>query len=127
MIVLDASVLIAHLDSTDPHHARATQLLLDYAASEFTASTVTHAELLVRPTQLSCEDQVIRELAAIGVGELPLELGSGARLARLRVETRLKLPDCCVLLAAQDCAAERVLTFDDKLRTAAQKLGFPAG
>lgn len=45
------------------------------------------------------------------------------RLAALRVDTRLKLPGCCVLLAAQDAGADTVATFDDRLGAAAEGLG----
>ena len=38
--------------------------------------------------------------------------------------TRLKLPDCCVVLAAQQRAAA-VLTFDDRLAAACERLGVP--
>jgi predicted nucleic acid-binding protein len=47
------------------------------------------------------------------------------RLAALRVETRLRLHDCCVLLAAQD-ADGTVLTFDDRLEREATRLGLIA-
>jgi hypothetical protein len=39
----------------------------------------------------------------------------------------LKLPDCCVLLAAEDGRADAVLTFDDRLRRAAKRLGLGPG
>jgi len=39
------------------------------------------------------------------------------RLAILRVTTALKMPDCCVLLAAESASAG-VATFDDRLATA---------
>lgn len=45
------------------------------------------------------------------------------RPAHLRSATRLKLPDCCVLLAAQDVRATTVLPFDDRLRVAAREAG----
>lgn len=45
------------------------------------------------------------------------------RLATLRAETGLKLPDCCVLLAAQDAGAEAVLTFDEPLGREVERLG----
>lgn len=38
--------------------------------------------------------------------------------------THLKLPDCCVLLAAQDKHADAILTFDDRLGREAERLGF---
>ena len=56
--------------------------------------------------------------------EVPLGRDAARRLAALlRVDTRLKLPDCCVLLAAQDAGADTVATFDDRLGAAAEGLG----
>ncbi|MGL5859950.1 MAG: PIN domain-containing protein, partial [Phycicoccus sp.] len=51
MIVLDASVVIAHLESRDTHHERATELLLRHADHEFLVSPVTLAETLVGPAR----------------------------------------------------------------------------
>lgn len=60
-------------------------------------------------------------------GEVQLALGEHApgRLAQLRTDTGLKLPDCCVLLAAQDHDA-CVASFDTDLLKAAHKLGLAA-
>lgn len=44
------------------------------------------------------------------------------RLARLRVNSRLKLPDCCVLSAAI-ATRSRIATFDGRLASAARELG----
>jgi predicted nucleic acid-binding protein len=57
-----------------------------------------------------------------GVEELELGEGAPARLATLRAETGRKLPDCCVLAAAQQHGGS-VASFDDGLRKAARKLG----
>jgi hypothetical protein len=40
----------------------------------------------------------------------------------LRARTRLKLPDCCVIMAAE-IAAGTILTFDERLAAAARRLG----
>jgi hypothetical protein len=63
-----------------------------------------------------------RILTDIGVQELPFPPDAAARLARLRAATRLKMPDCCVLLAAEHAQA-RVASLDDKLNEAATSLG----
>ena len=52
MIVLDASVLIGHLDGHDSHHRRARQLLEQSAASPLGASPVSLAETLVAPARV---------------------------------------------------------------------------
>ena len=49
------------------------------------------------------------------------------RPAALRAESGLKMPHCCVLLAAQGSAAETVLTFDDALAREVEWLGLLAG
>ncbi|RDJ93202.1 type II toxin-antitoxin system VapC family toxin, partial [Lacticaseibacillus rhamnosus] len=61
-------------------------------------------------------------LQQLGVNELTLGENAPGRLAQLRTDTGLKLPDCCVLLAAQDHDA-RVASFDTDLLKAAHKLG----
>jgi predicted nucleic acid-binding protein len=61
------------------------------------------------------------------VAEIPLGHEAPSRLAALRAGSGLKLPDCCVLLAAQDAEAEAVLTFDDALAREAERLGLQAG
>lgn len=114
MIVLDASVLIAHLDHSDAHHAAATQRLLDLADQPFGASSITLAEVLVAPTRAGNLSAAQAALHTLEVTELPLPPNAAERLAALRVETTLKLPDCCVLLAAET-ARGAVLTFDDRL------------
>jgi toxin FitB len=122
VIVLDASVLIGHLDDRDPHHAQATELLVATGAEPLGASTTTLAETLVAPTKAKRLDKAEAALGKLGIAELRLDENAPARLAKLRARTRLKLPDCCVLATAQ---AHRgaVASFDANLREAARKLG----
>lgn len=53
MIVVDASVLIAHLDRKDSHHERAVQLLSKLVDWPLAASPITVAEVLVQPARVS--------------------------------------------------------------------------
>lgn len=59
---------------------------------------------------------------ALDVQEVPLGSGAPGMLAEMRAEVGLKLPDCCVLLAAQNNEAA-LATFDADLLAAAGKLG----
>lgn len=121
MIVLDASVLIAHLDASDPHHDAATARLTEVADYGFGASSITLAETLVAPARTGRVHAARAALESIDVTELPLPPTAAERLAILRAETQLKLPDCCVLLAAEDVNSP-ILTFDARLeRVAAQR------
>ncbi len=64
------------------------------------------------------------DLGALGVQPASRDDGEPLRLATLRVSTGLRLPDCCVLDAAQTNAA-RLATFDAALGKAARRLGIP--
>ena len=122
MIILDPSVLIAHLESADVHHQRATELLLAAADDELGASPLTLAEVLFGPARhgrLAQAQNVVRELDIVTVR---LAEDAPGALAALRASSRLRLPDCCVLLAARSTAAA-IATFDDRLRAAAASLG----
>ena len=63
MIVLDAIVLIAHFESTDAHHERATRLLLDAADESLGASLLTLAEVLVGPARVGKLDEAQQRFA----------------------------------------------------------------
>ena len=119
MIVVDASVLIAHLDERDGQHERAVQALLEVVEQPLGCSPITLAEVLVGPARHDRLEAARDAVVALGVEEIPFAGDAPARLASLRVATGLKLPDCCVLLAAQDAGAE-ILTFDDRLARAAR-------
>lgn len=122
MIVLDASVLIAQFDRHDPDHARAERLL-DAAAEEvFASSPLTLAEVLVQPTRQGRAHAVHTAINALGLITVPFDDRSPSRLAELRVATRLKLPDCCVLLAAEQAGAA-LATFDEEVAAAAGQVG----
>ncbi len=122
MIVVDASVLIAYLDSEDAHHHGAVELLVSEAATEFVAATLTLGETLVGPARSGVLDAAIGALQEIGVTELELVEGDAERLARVRSETNLTMPDCVVLVAAENAKA-RVATFNRRLAHEARQRG----
>lgn len=127
MIVLDASVLIAHLDQHDALHAAARERLRAAVKQRrrFGTSTITLAEVLVDPMRSGTLRSAQAALSALDVAELPLPANAAERLAALRTETALKLPDCCVLLAAE-VANGSVLTFDERLAREAAERGLAA-
>jgi len=127
VIIVDARVLIAHLDEHDALHARAGEALLEAADRRLGASPITLAEVLVAPARRDHLDVARAAVAELEVQEIPLGEDAPVRLAALRAGSGLKMPDCCVLLAAQDAAAEAVLTFDDALARAVEQLGLRTG
>ncbi|MBK5307660.1 MAG: PIN domain-containing protein [Frankiaceae bacterium] len=114
MIVLDASVLIGFMFEQDDHHGAAVSLLRNVVGAPLGVSQLTLAEVLVVPTRLHRLDAAEQMLVDLGVTEVLLPSGASRRLAELRVETGLKLPDCCVLLTAQTVSGS-LATFDDRL------------
>lgn len=122
MIVLDASVLIAFLGPSDALHERAVASVLALAAHDLGVSPITHAEILVGPTRAGTLDRTRAALSALAVTELALGPDAAPRLAGLRASTGLKLPDCCVVLAAQH-AVGSILTFDERLASGARRIG----
>jgi len=122
VIVLDASVLIAHLDASDIHHERAGALLGDAADEALGASPITLAEVLVGPARAGEVERGTALLHELDVTSVRLLDDAPARLAVLSAGTGLRLPDCCVLLAAEQTRGA-VATFDDRLANAATERG----
>ena len=122
MIVLDACVLIAHFYSRDAHHERAGRLLAKVAGRPLVASPLTLAEVLVGPIKVGKLEQTRAALRRLGVRSLPLHDDAYLGLAELRAMTKLRLPDCCVLLAAEQEEAA-LATFDERLGSIADHRG----
>jgi predicted nucleic acid-binding protein len=101
VIVLDASVLIAHLEGADAHHDRATALLADAVDQAWGISPLTLAQVLVGPARAGRLAPAQSALRTLDVVTVPLSDDAPVRLATLRATTGLRLPDCCVLLAAE--------------------------
>ncbi len=120
MIVLDASVLIAHLSSRDPHHTEATQLLREVAGQPLLVHAITLAEVLVGGVRMGKGAEMQADLQAVGVRLTERNDDEPLRLAELRHATKLKLPDCCVLDAAEVHRAS-LSTYDDALAAAAHQ------
>lgn len=121
MIVLDASVVIAHLALRDAHHAAAGRFFRAHADDGFLVHTLNLTEILVGPVRVGREALAVRSIAALGITEWNPAPGA-ERLARLRAETGLKLPDCCVLDAALQTGSA-LASFDARLAEAAEAMG----
>ncbi len=122
LITLDASVLIAYADRNDAHHARAVALLADENA-ELWVCSLNLAEFLVAPARAGLLGEALDLVFALDINEFGLSEGSAEDLARVRVETGLKMPDCCVIYAAEQLEGSAVAAFDTRLREAASGRG----
>lgn len=122
MITLDASVLIAHLNPADPHHATATEILLAGSAGGMLVHSITLAEVLVGGVRIGQGASMHADLQAAGIVIAARDDGESLRLAELRATTRLKLPDCCVLDVAIRNRAS-LATFNKALAAEATRRG----
>ncbi len=121
MIVLDANVMIAILDSGDVHFTGAQALFRTHASERLVAHRLTIAESLVAAARANLTLAVASALATLGVGRLD-DPDDPVELAMLRAETGLRMPDACVVLAAKRDGA-RIATFDDRLADAGRSQG----
>lgn len=83
---------------------------------------VTMAEVLVGPVSIGERDVALSTSRALDITKWGTSSGEPLRLARLRVSSRLKLPDCGMLSAAI-ATRSRIATFDGRLASAARELG----
>ena len=118
LTVLDASVVIAVLDSDDVHHAAARAGLAARleAGDSIVVPVSAYAETLVGAFREG-EDAVATVEAFLAALPARIEEATppiGRHAARLRAEhgPRLRLPDAFVVATAIELRAERVLTAD---------------
>ncbi|WP_165808039.1 MULTISPECIES: PIN domain-containing protein [unclassified Microbacterium] len=120
MIVLDANVLISFWAEGDAHAADAFEIL--DTEEDLVLHPVTLAETLVWPVREQRESEALEDHARLGVERLTPATDEPLRVARLRAETGLKLPDAYVLAAAIMLGAT-LATFDRRLADIARERG----
>jgi len=118
LTVLDAGVLIALLDATDPHHT-AARVALDEAVTrreDLALPASAYAELMVEPYRRGADAVETAEAAleALTVRIEPATQAAATAAAALRARhgRRLRLPDALVVATALVARADRVLTTD---------------
>lgn len=117
LVIVDAGVVIGHLDRANPHHRMATQALSEAAstAERLMLPVTAFAECLVYPAQAG--DEAARQfeaaLAAIPIGIIDADAATARSAARLRADHRsVKLPDAFVIATAIVHHAAALLTTD---------------
>jgi len=117
LIVLDASVLIAHLDPSDAVHGAGTQALLTHAADDLRLPASAYAEILVDPARRGRVDEARDRIASLRLEIVPIDSRLAERAASLRARERLiRLPDALVLACGEELDADAVLTADRRWR-----------
>lgn len=126
VIVFDAGALIGQIDDTDPFHAAAFEFIEDHAEQEFVANALTLAETLVRPARAGQAGAVRRAIEQrLGVTVLGLTADDAGRIAAVRDQTSLRMPDAVVVATAEIVHAALVTT-DARLAAAAGERGIQA-
>lgn len=122
-MVVDASVLIALMNPGDVHYADAVAMVRRGAiAGGLLAHPMTVAESAVGAAEHGRLEQVRRAFDGLGLVTAESDPEQSWRLAALRAEARLPLPDCCVLDLAIVSAGD-LATFDTRLAGAARRRG----
>ncbi|MDR3070485.1 MAG: PIN domain-containing protein [Propionibacteriaceae bacterium] len=118
---VDTSVVIAWQTPEHVFHADATRLIGD-AEPPLYMDELNLAEVLVGLDR-SDWPGLMETLAEMG---FEFVRSTAAEVAAARLDSRLRIPDACVLAAARAAKADAILTFDAALATAADRLGIPA-
>jgi predicted nucleic acid-binding protein len=121
--ILDAGVVIAVVDSTDPHHA-AAQLSLEAArdrGDDLLVPASAYAEALVAPSRsggdaVATLDSFLDALPAL-VAPATREVAAMAAALRAQHGSKLRLPDALVVATGIVSRADRVITTDGRWPT----------
>ena len=122
LVVLDAGVLIALLDSTDAHHDWALGLFNETLSDEWTMSALTYAEVMVYPQQAGRLREFKKSVAGLNLDIRGMDGEDAETLASLRAQTGLKMPDAVVVNLAATSAAN-LATTDKTVAQQAMKHG----
>jgi predicted nucleic acid-binding protein len=117
LVVLDAGVVIAHLDPEDSHHEAAAASLADHAGDDLRLPASAYAETLVDAYTSGRAGETASKIAALDIHVEVLDAVTAERAAQLRAQHRsLRLPDALVLATAEKVKADAVLTTDRRRR-----------
>ncbi|MDR0366403.1 MAG: PIN domain-containing protein [Bifidobacteriaceae bacterium] len=120
MIVVDANVLIAFLEHGHVHGEAALDIL--DTEDELMIHPLTLAECAVGAGKAGVEDELRAAISRIGIQVWEPDSEHPYRLGAARAASALKIPDCCVLDAADHLSAT-LATFDTALATASKSKG----
>lgn len=115
LLVADASIIIAFLETRDPLHARALDAVAALRDHEFVLPTSAYAEVLVGPNRRGPRfvEQTEHLLSAFPVRLEPISPEIARRAAQLRSRhASLLLADALVLATGDTLDADLVLTGD---------------
>lgn len=99
-IVIDASVLIALINSEDPHHDWAVTFFTETVAAELVMSALSLAEALVHPERAGKTSEFLQSISGLDLDIAEITRETALQLASVRAASGLKMPDAAVLQLA---------------------------
>lgn len=116
LVVLDAGVVIAALDTADANHAAAVVALRKHANDDVRIPASALAEALVSPCRRGVESEVRETIKSLGLDIVPLDEDIAVLAAALRARRRsVRLPDALVAATGAALEADVILTTDRRL------------
>lgn len=116
LVVLDAGVVIAALDTADANHAAAVAALRRHASDDVRIPASALAEALVAPSRRGVIREVRETIESLGLAVAPLDEETAVVAAALRARRRtVRLPDALVAATGESLEADLVLTTDRRL------------
>jgi len=124
LTVVDASVVIGLLDSSDPLHGPATEAMLAHAGDDLRLPASAYAECLVGPVRRGRLELARSRLERLQLQIEPVTAAMAEQAARLRARFRwLRLPDALVIATGEVLEARTVLTGDRAWQRASRRIG----
>lgn len=117
-LTLDASVLIALLDSADVHHVRSVDEVdaADQRGLKLVVPASAYSEALVAFAREGRVKDAREAIASMGITVIPLDVGTAEHAAELRARhEHLRLPDAMVLAISQQLRGP-LLSYDQRLQ-----------
>ena len=117
-IILDSSVVIAFLNSSDKHHI-AAKSAIEASNSSFKISILTVSETLVKASGLSesRKKELLADLSTAFAPFYPFDLEVAVLAASVRAKSPLRLPDA-IVSATATAAGAKLWTCDAALAKA---------
>jgi predicted nucleic acid-binding protein len=119
IVVLDASALIALFSDTDPYHEWALRMFADTMGWDLQMTALNLAEAMVHPFRSERLDQFTKAISGLGIEVTSVDSSDSPRLAQIRADTNLRMPEALVLNQAMKVGGAITTTDNELARIAA--------
>jgi predicted nucleic acid-binding protein len=115
-ILLDSTVVIAAMSDSDAHHRKAQELFATATRSQFSISTVSIGEILIRPSVAGEEsvDKFLRGLERLVSEIIPFHQNHAQLAAHIRAKQKISFVDA-MIIATSVLENKTLISFDRKM------------